>query len=202
MPLIDVEPEELEGGRMFKHRLFAGEHAISYGHFIDQLSSDIAFRQKFNALLASSNFDAYRFETPVLTGNTINNPFEFVLIDAPGVSGRTTDPHTFAQYFSVDEPIVQFKSLGADSTLIAPSPMASISTDYDCYQHLASFVRFAPAGQIDALWKTVGQALQNNSGPLWFNTEGSGVAWLHVRLDTRPKYYGYAPYKAIESTTV
>ncbi len=29
----------------------------------------------------------------------------------------------------------------------------------------------------------------------WLNTEGGGVAWLHVRIDQRPKYYHYAPYK-------
>ncbi len=31
--------------------------------------------------------------------------------------------------------------------------------------------------------------------PLWLSTAGGGVAWLHVRLDSRPKYYGYSPYK-------
>ncbi|MFL6237620.1 MAG: DUF6940 family protein [Thermoanaerobaculia bacterium] len=24
---------------------------------------------------------------------------------------------------------------------------------------------------------------------------GAGVSWLHVRLDDRPKYYGYGPYR-------
>lgn len=31
--------------------------------------------------------------------------------------------------------------------------------------------------------------------PLWVSTSGLGVSWLHVRLDSRPKYYTYAPYK-------
>ncbi len=30
--------------------------------------------------------------------------------------------------------------------------------------------------------------------PTWLSTAGHGVAWLHVRLDTRPKYYRYTPY--------
>jgi len=34
--------------------------------------------------------------------------------------------------------------------------------------------------------------------PTWLSTAGGGVAWLHVRLDTRPKYYRYNPYRAIE----
>jgi hypothetical protein len=31
--------------------------------------------------------------------------------------------------------------------------------------------------------------------PVWLSTAGAGVAWLHVRLDDRPKYYGHGPYR-------
>ena len=31
--------------------------------------------------------------------------------------------------------------------------------------------------------------------PLWLSTSGAGVAWLHVRLDDRPKYIQHAPYR-------
>ena len=31
--------------------------------------------------------------------------------------------------------------------------------------------------------------------PVWVSTNGDGVAWLHVRIDERPKYYAYAPYR-------
>jgi hypothetical protein len=34
-----------------------------------------------------------------------------------------------------------------------------------------------------------------SSAPLWLSTSGLGVAWLHVRLDERPKYYTHAPYR-------
>ena len=34
-----------------------------------------------------------------------------------------------------------------------------------------------------------------NNEPIWFSTSGSGVAWLHFRLDSRPKYYTYKPFK-------
>jgi NADH:ubiquinone oxidoreductase subunit len=39
--------------------------------------------------------------------------------------------------------------------------------------------------------------MQNRVGeqPVWLSTAGMGVAWLHVRLDDRPKYYGYSPYR-------
>ncbi len=31
--------------------------------------------------------------------------------------------------------------------------------------------------------------------PVWLSTAGGGVPWLHVRLDNRPKYYSYRPYR-------
>ncbi len=31
--------------------------------------------------------------------------------------------------------------------------------------------------------------------PVWLSTAGAGVSWLHVRLDTRPKYYHHGPYR-------
>ena len=39
-----------------------------------------------------------------------------------------------------------------------------------------------------------------NEIPVWLSTAGGGVAWLHVRLDDRPKYYSYAPYKNVMGT--
>ena len=31
--------------------------------------------------------------------------------------------------------------------------------------------------------------------PVWLSTAGMGIAWLHIRLDDRPKYYGYREYR-------
>ena len=33
--------------------------------------------------------------------------------------------------------------------------------------------------------------------PLWLSTNGLGVAWLHARIDARPKYYSHRPYRAL-----
>jgi len=35
--------------------------------------------------------------------------------------------------------------------------------------------------------------------PLWASTSGAGVAWLHIRFDTRPKYYIHLPYRTLRS---
>ena len=69
------------------------------------------------------------------------------------------------------------------------------------YGHLAAFCRAAPESQRVAVWQAVGEALHGMLGgaaasapPVWLSTEGSGVPWLHVRLDSRPKYYHHRKY--------
>ena len=65
------------------------------------------------------------------------------------------------------------------------------------YPHLASFVRTAPEEQIQDFWKEVSQTYDADLGesPKWLSTSGLGVYWLHVRVDSRPKYYTYSPYR-------
>jgi hypothetical protein len=87
-------------------------------------------------------------------------------------------------------------NLRRDATLIVPTPMKEASA----YGHLASFVRNGPEEQRHALWRTVGLTMTRlvNPKPIWLSTAGGGVTWLHVRIDQRPKYYGYQPYQSTE----
>lgn len=90
---------------------------------------------------------------------------------------------------------MSFPNLSGDGLMIVPCP----TIEEDIYGHLASVLRHAPEDQIIALWKEVGaRARQSlNDRPKWLNTAGGGVAWLHVRLDSRPKYYHYTPYRDV-----
>ena len=91
------------------------------------------------------------------------------------------------------EDVETFSNLGRDAVMVVPCPVGSDSA----YGHLASFTRDAPEPQQHELWKAVGKAMQNrlSDKPVWLSTAGMGVSWLHVRLDDRPKYYGFAPYR-------
>ena len=77
--------------------------------------------------------------------------------------------------------------------MVVPRPIAEPSA----YGHLAAFVRGAPEAQRHALWQMVGESMARRIGakPVWLSTAGAGVSWLHVRLDDRPKYYGFGPYR-------
>ena len=84
---------------------------------------------------------------------------------------------------------VPVSRMSKDAILIVPQPVAEASA----YGHLAAFVRLAPVPQRQSLWSAVGETLGRRVGekPVWLSTAGTGVSWLHVRLDDRPKYYGY-----------
>jgi hypothetical protein len=179
-----------------RYRLTRDGVGLSYSDVLDLWQADAQFRDYYTGLLAASPFSAFRWETPAVTSSTSDQLFQFVLLDTPRFSTRSTDRKTFEDYFTSDDTdsgIVSFMSLGGDAQLIVPSPRTEISA----YGHLAAFLRQAPQRQLDAFWRVVSTAVQSRIGekPLWLNTAGGGVAWLHVRLDSRPKYYGYAPYK-------
>jgi hypothetical protein len=155
--------------------------------------NDANFRTLFNTLLADAPYTAYRWETPAVTAKTASQPFEFVLLDSPDLD-RRPDREAFADYFAGAEAgIAVFPNLGRDAMMVVPCPVG----EPEAYGHLAAFVRQAPVGQQHTMWKSVGEAMARRVGakPVWLNTAGAGVSWLHVRLDNRPKYYGFGPYR-------
>ena len=93
--------------------------------------------------------------------------------------------------------VIAFDNLSGDARLVVPCASAASHAPYG---HIAAFMRSAPLAQRRAFWAAVGANLadvlaKRRERPTWLNTEGSGVPWLHVRMDSRPKYYHYAGYK-------
>lgn len=185
---------ELPGKRGMHFAVDLGSQPVSFADVLRAWSDDAGFRSLFNAQLADAPYAAFRWETPPVTDATISRPFEFVLLDSPGLALRA-DPEAFAEHFGAasEEGVVVFPNLGRDAIMVVPCPLVSPSS----YGHLASFVREAPDSQWHALWRSVSEAMARRVGarPVWLSTAGGGVSWLHVRLDDRPKYYGYGPYR-------
>ncbi|MEP3478457.1 MAG: hypothetical protein ABJZ55_04360 [Fuerstiella sp.] len=194
--MFETATDIVEPDRLTRYRISSDGAILPYSTVLNLWQSDQTFREHFTALLNESPFSGYRWETPAITAATVDRPFEFVLINTPGFSDRKTDGNTYGKYFSHDDTdagIVAFRNLGGDATLIVPSPRVYETA----YGHLAAFVRNAPQTQVHSIWCVIAKQVQSQIGtkPLWVSTAGGGVAWLHVRLDARPKYYGHAPYK-------
>jgi hypothetical protein len=188
------QSEQLSSGRGIKIVVYLDSSPVPYAEILRRWRTDANFRAWFNALLADSPFPAFRWETPPLTAADANRPFECVLLDSPGLA-TNPDEEAFSEHFrnAVEGGVVEVLNLGKDAILIIPSPISPRSA----YSHLGAFVRQAPESQMHALWELVGTAMQRRLGtkPVWLSTAGAGVPWLHVRLDDRPKYYGYKAYR-------
>ena len=191
----DARVEAIDGGRARRVRVVSDGHPLSYAETLVCWQSDKTFRAFFNRTLADAPYRAYLWETPPVTAGNSNRPFEFVLVDSPRLAGSAPDPQAFANQFAATRPgegVAVFPNLGGDALLIAPTAQAPDKS----YPHLAAFVRSAPDDQQHAFWRTIGTTLADRLGrdPLWLSTNGLGVAWLHARLDSRPKYYTFEPY--------
>ena len=194
----DFHIEDLNRGRLRRVRLSRAGRQVGYGEVLTHWQSDEAFRVLFIGLLAAAPWEAYLWETPPITRATVARPFEFVLTDSPELARMRPDPDAFAAHFTAAPPdaaAVSFANLGGDAHLLAPVPPAA--SDPRTYAHLAAFSRGAPAERQHAFWRLVGARAEDrlSDRPLWLSTCGLGIAWLHARLDTWPKYYTHRPYR-------
>ena len=140
--------------------------------------------------IAESPWPALFWECAPVSRATRDTPFECVLAEAPQLAALPPDRSPFRG--RLQAPINTFWNLGRDALLVAPGA-------HGPFGHLATFCRSAAPHLQAAFWQAVGQSVLDwwarTPEPLWLNTSGLGVTWLHVRLDQRPKYYTYTPYR-------
>jgi hypothetical protein len=186
---------EIGRGTTLRYAVTRGLTPVSFVEVIAAWQGDPEFGKWFNAVLEAVPFSSFRWETPALTRATAGRVFEFAVLDSPELD-RAATPDPFQEHFDGDAkgPVLTFSNLGGDAVLVVPRPLAATSA----YGHIGAFVRAAPETQRQGLWRAVGQAMSHRIGarPVWLSTAGAGVPWLHVRLDDRPKYYTFAPFRA------
>ena len=164
--------------------------------------------EKFiNVLQSQISFNDYFLECPPVNLESFSKtPFEFVIVDAQNqLKGRKVDSHAFSEHFHEKNPMeicsVAFNNLGNDAKLITPCPFdQGPNKCHESYGHLASFMKKGPSFQVRKFWKDVAfhfikQVHIKGHEYVWLSTAGQGISWLHVRLDSRPKYYQTKEYK-------
>jgi len=182
----------------------AEAHQLTWQDVLKGLSAKSpSLRALLSKTLQEIPFDAFFWECPPVSFATRGTrPFEFVALRRHGDAGvLEADETAFSQHLNPHrgKPMSKaFPNLGGDCMLIVPVPALK---DVQAYAHIASFFRGAPPKQLDQQWLTLGRALNKRLrevGPytnVWLSTEGTGVHWLHMRLDSRPKYYHYGAYR-------
>lgn len=156
-----------------------------------------AFQQFYNNILACSKYPGFFWEIKPMNQYWENEVFEFVLINSNALPKISADPQPFQEYFQTVDSIITFPNLGGDAQLIVPTPISN----QDNYPHFAKFVRSCPDAQKNKLWEIVSLEYQKrlNEKPQWLSTSGLGVYWLHLRIDSRPKYYQFQEYKIFKN---
>ncbi len=196
MPMYSADVMQLIEGRVLRFALLRDGKPLSWSDVVDRWQSDQSFRGFFISVLADAPFPAYFWETPPVTRTTIDRKFEFVLVDSRSLAGVRTDEQAFANHFASAQPgesVIEFPNLSGDATLVVPCPGEPSSA----YSQISTFARQAPDDQQHKLWSMVGAALERqlSAQPVWLNTSGLGIYWLHIRLDSSPKYYTHEPYR-------
>lgn len=207
----------VEGGTI-KSSFLKNGNTLTYIEAIKLLAKgDTQFVGLLNAAIAQHPSNAVFWECSSFTLGSIEQiPFEFVLIPSTDLDSIITDISSFRSHFAAhrnsipgpSEPneVTTFKSLGGDATLVVPCPSDLENLVYNPAEmaHLALFVRHAVPEHKAELWRAVGRTvleLLEDSAlhqRYWLSTSGLGVSWLHVRIDTVPKYYHWKEYKAVK----
>lgn len=181
------------GPTILKFYLLEGETHMTVRQVIQAWRGAETFCLYFSKVLVTQGFDAFFWEAPPADLRSLDRPFEFVLINSTTLASFQPNFNSFQQHFETDDLVVHFKNLGGDAELVVPRPL----DNQEGYGHLASFLRLGPEDQIIQFWKKVGEVYEKaiNERTVWLSTAGLGIPWLHVRLDSRPKYYRHRPYK-------
>lgn len=99
------------------------------------------------------------------------------------------DSSAFAQHVRGKKSTVAFQNLGNTATLVAPPHRTGSNKNFS---HIATFYKHASPAEIRDLWRTVAKVVEtkmNKGESVYVSTHGTGVPWLHVRIESTPKYY-------------
>ncbi|KAL7488142.1 hypothetical protein ACHAW6_013740 [Cyclotella cf. meneghiniana] len=215
MPMVTYR--EVPSGRADVRRFNSSVSVRSWMTLVASKSEQgIKAASELSEIISSSGYESILFETMGTSWDDSDSiSFEFAMVNEPALkrfAERSPNRFAFDEHFSkcvnenskhgesdgakVKPTVCSFENLGGDARLVSPLPQKNV--DDANYSHLAAFVRNAPSNQVIEFW-TLGAAqyldvLKQRGGKSWFSTNGMGVAWLHLRLDSRPKYYSYHPF--------
>jgi hypothetical protein len=149
---IESNPEKI------KFQILRDEKIISVSEFISGLKDSEEFRAFYNSVLADAAFPAFFWEHKPITFDSLDDAYEFMLVNSEALNNVQSDPHAFAEHFNSQEEVISFSNLYGDAKLIVPCPAKNDSN----YTHLGKFVRNSSEKQIDSFWKKVGEEILNS----------------------------------------
>ena len=177
-----------------RFRLKKGDQNLSFEEVFELWRSNSEFIEFYISELMKLNYEAFYWEHPAIKKEFLGKKYECILQRSKPLEHLSSNESAFKEFIHSTDQVVDFMNLGKNARLVVPTKR----TDKEIYNHLGKFIRFAENKQIIEVFKRVGTTVIEEIEKqklVWLNTAGLGVIWLHIRLDTRPKYYKTKRYK-------
>jgi hypothetical protein len=154
---------------------------MTWNEVIKSLRENIdTFVYKLIQFFIGVKYKAYFWECDKVM---MNKPFRFAIFDSKTLANRKQDNKAFNGVINCKKDYaISFPSLSKNIDLVVPCNRSSSTK----YTSLATFSRTSLIKQQVDFWMIVGNNIKDGD---WVSTSGLGVAWLHVRISDRPKYY-------------
>jgi hypothetical protein len=122
-----------------------------------------------------------------MSRTTRDSRVSFVVLDARGVlANRIAKADEFSKYCT-GESTATFYNLGKDALLTIPCPSDGCNAGI-------WFCKTAPIEIQMHYWSKVFDRARSTREPIYISTDGRSVPWLHVRMETTPKYYKFSEF--------
>lgn len=121
--------------------------------------------------------------------------YEHMLIESNNLDNMSQDYTPFNEYINknITHTSMSFYNLSKTSKLIIPMPCVNKN-----FTTLKDFIDNASIDTQKEFWKKVADEIRHMSKlhkKIWISTHGLGVGYLHMRIDTSPKYYHTDEFK-------
>lgn len=132
--------------------------------------------------------NAFIWETSPIT-KEMNTEYREIILEHESLDKQIQDYQPFLEHIedSDNKYVIHFTNLNGTCKLIVPMPRKGKS-----YANLKFFIDSASLNQKIKFWKKVAKQIRKMlkiHDKVWVSTHGLGVSYLHVRIDTIPKYY-------------
>lgn len=216
--LYHFKSQNLSNVEGYKYKFYYQDRIATYKEFIYLLNSiNIDIINQLNTILTKHSIAIFWECVPITKYEFDKKGFEFVVLPAYELNKRIVDIQPFNEYFTnnykQESTIIAIDNIDKSSRLVIPCPNSKIieqintkelnMNDLQHMTHLNIFLKYSQENIKYDLWKKVSEEMLiriNNQSDdykkIWLSTSGLGVSWLHIRLDSYPKYYNYQEYKS------
>ena len=174
-----------------------GDRLVSVQSVLNALQTEPRVGSWFGACLAALPWRAFYWECPALNAVALRNAFECVAFKAPSLMGLTAEPDAFRAHLDAAPPgslVAVFPNLSGDAVLVTPAGEMT-RRDIRISPPFCAPRRKRKSRRSFRRWP-LRRCAHAGKDPSGVSTAGDRVAWLHGRVDTWPKYYRHAPYRA------